>query len=40
MKGKRIFLLLAIVGVAMFLFGASINAKEACAVSDLLMASA
>ena len=36
MKGKRIFLLLAIVGVAMFLFGASINAKEACAVSDVI----
>ena len=35
MKGKRIFLLLAIVGVAMFLFGASINAGESGAVNDV-----
>jgi len=35
MKGKRIFLLLAIVGVAMFLFGTSINASEAGAVKDV-----
>lgn len=36
MKDKRIFLLLAIIGVAIFLFGASINAKEACSVSDVI----
>jgi len=35
MKGKRIFLLLAIVGVSMFLFGASINATESGTVKDV-----
>jgi hypothetical protein len=36
MKGKRIFLLLAIIGVSMFLFGASINASEPAKVKDVL----
>ena len=36
MRGKRIFLLLAIIGVSMFLFVASINAEEAAAVKDVL----
>ena len=35
MKGKRIFLLLAIVGALMFLFGASIHAGETVAIKDV-----
>jgi len=36
MKSKRIFLLLAIIEVSMFLFGASINATESGAVDDVI----